>query len=331
MQIDIKAKEVKPIRQTYSHLARRFGEDRPATRYQEGVMDIQAVNNFHYRPTWQTDKELYDPSRTAIVMEDFHRFLDPRQYYYGTYTMARAKQQASADQNFKFVEKRGLLSLIPEETSTKILSHVTPLRHYEWGANMNNYQICAMGYGAPITSAAAMHGSDRLGNAQYITRIALALTDNDTSVLDEAKETWLSAEAAQGLRKVVEDSFVVEDWFELFVAQNLAMDGLVHPLFFVKLEAELNAAGAATYTMLTEFIVDWYAESSRWVDKQIEVAVSESAANAALVQGWFDHWSAATAEALAPIANVLLSDGDAAMADLTASLKARAAKLGLSA
>ncbi len=330
MQIDIKAKEVKPIRHTYSHIARRFGEDKPATRYQEAVLDVQAVDNFHYRPTWQPDKELYDPTRTAIIMEDWYSFLDPRQYYYGTYTMARAKQQASADQSFKFVEKRNLLDQIPTDVKQTILDYVVPLRHYEWGANMNNYQICAMGYGAAITSAAAMHGADRLGNAQYITRIALALSDNDTSVLDNALAGWTDKTQWQGLRKLVEDSLVVQDWFELFVAQNLVMDGLVMMLFFEKLEAQLVAAGASTYAMLTEFIVDWHAESMRWVDKQISVAISESEANADLLNGWFAQWTDAAQGALAPLADALFDNGSEVISSITESLKSRAAKAGVS-
>ncbi len=329
MQIDIKAKEVKPVRQTYSHLARRFGEDRPATRYQEAVLDIQAVYNFHYRPTWQPDKELYDPTRTAITMEDWYSFLDPRQYYYGTYTMARAKQQASADQNFKFVEKRGLLDTLPEGARSQILDLVVPLRHYEWGANMNNYQICAMGYGAAITSAAALHGGDRLGNAQYITRIALALSGNDPEVVEKGLADWTGAEMWQGLRKVVEDSLVVEDWFELFVAQNLVMDGFVHPLFFGELEQRLSDSGATTYAMLTEFIVDWFGESSRWVDSQIATAISESEENAALVSGWFDKWYPEVEKAVAPLARAAFGDGDEVLAAIGGALKSRAAGTGV--
>lgn len=331
MHIDIKAKEVKPIRHTYSHIARRFGEDRPATRYQEAVLDLQPVDNFHYRPTWQPDKELYDPTRTAITMEDWYKFLDPRQFYYGNYTMARAAQQASADKNFEFVEKRNLLALVPAAAKETIVDFIVPLRHYEWGANMNNYQICAMGYGASITSAAAMHGSDRLGNAQYVTRIALALSDNDPAILDTGLSDWTDKDVWQGLRKVVEDSLVVDDWFELFVAQNLAMDGIVHELFFEHLEQKLNESGAATYSMLTEFIVNWKTESARWVDSQIAIAVEENAANAALVKGWYEKWFVATRQAVAPLAEAALDNGSEVMADITRTLEARAANVGAAA
>ncbi|MET0025683.1 MAG: aromatic/alkene monooxygenase hydroxylase subunit beta [Sedimenticola sp.] len=329
MQIDIKAKELKPVRQTYSHIARRFGEDKPATRYQEGVLDIQATEHFHYRPTWQPDKELYDPTRTALKMEDWYKFLDPRQYYYGNYCMARGKQQDSADQNFKFVEKRDLMSSLPEAVKEQVRQAVLPLRHYEWGANMNNTQICAMGYGTAITSAAMLQAADRLGNAQYITRIGLLLSGNDGAIVDETKALWMEDATWQGLRKLVEDSLVVEDWFELFVAQNLVMDGLVHPLLFGSLEKKLNAEGGSTYSMLTEFIVDWYGESKRWTDKQIAVATAESEENKQLVSGWFSKWLTAAQEGVAPLANAAFDDGQAVLAEAVEALKVRAAKNGV--
>jgi phenol hydroxylase P1 protein len=244
--------------------------------------------------------------------------------------MARAKQQESAESNFKFVEKRSLLSTLSEDTKQLIQNTIIPLRHYEWGANMNNYQICAMGYGAAITSAASLHGSDRLGNAQYITRIGLSLADNDVSAIDAAKIAWTDDEKWQGLRKVVEDSLVVDDWFELFVAQNLVMDGMVLPLFFQKFEEQMNASGATAYTMLTEFTTNWYTESSRWVDKQIAVATAESDANKQLVNGWFNNWIDEVEKALVPLAEASLENGAEALADIKATLLQRATKNGIS-
>ncbi len=329
MHIDIKARKIEPIRHTYSHVARRIGEGKTATRYQEAVFDLQPTENFHYRPTWQPDKELYDVTRTAIVMEDWYKFLDPRQYYYGNYVIARAAQQDSADKNFKFVEKRGLLALMPEEQRKKIKDYIIPLRHYEWGANMNNYQICSVGYGASITSAASLHGSDRLGNAQYITRIALALSENDTGILDDVKTDWLENKDWQGVRKLVEDSLVVEDWFELFVAQNLVMDGMVHELFFVVFEDEINKAGGSSYSLLTEFITNWKIETKRWVDKQISVACAESEENKKLVTAWFSAWLSETEKALAPLANGAVAGGADALDQVKQTLLARAKKCGI--
>ncbi len=329
MQIDIKAKTIKPVRQTYSHVARRIGEGKTATRYQEAIYDIQATENFHYRPSWQPGKELYDSTRTSLKMNDWYKFLDPRQYYYGNYCMTRAKQQVSSEQNFKFVKQRHLLSLIPDSTQQNIIDFILPLRHFEWGANMNNTQIAAMGYGAAITSTAMFNAGDRLGNAQYITQIALALSEDDSVILDEAKSTWLENSIWQGLRKIVEDSFVVEDWFELFVAQNLVMDGLIHPLFFDRFEHKLNEKGGSSYAMLTEFIVAWNTETSRWVDKQILIATSESEENKTLVSNWFNDWLKQAELAILPLANAAFENGETVFEEVKEALIKRAAKCGI--
>jgi phenol hydroxylase P1 protein len=194
---------------------------------------------------------------------------------------------------------------------------------------MNNMQICAMGYGAAITSAASLHAMDRLGNAQYITRIGMALSGGDSSATDAAKKDWLEKEQWQGLRKVVEDTFVVDDWFELFVAQNLVMDGLVHALFFDRLEKKLNEEGGATYSMLTEFIVNWNAESSRWVDKQVAVAVAESDANKKRVSDWYNKWLQEMTTALMPLADAAFDNGADVLTEVKQALDQRAKKIGI--
>ena len=329
MHIDIKAKKIKPIRETYSHVARRIGEGKPATRYQEAVFDLQAVDNFHYRPTWQPEKELYDETRTALKMDDWYKFLDPRQYYYGNYCMARAKQQISSEQNFKFVKQRNLLAVLPDSVKQQITEYILPIRHYEWGANMNNTQICAMGYGASITSAAMFNAGDRLGNAQYITQIGLALSEDDSEIIDQAKSDWLDKDIWQGLRKIVEDSFVVDDWFELFVAQNLVMDGFIHPLFFNHFEQKSNKEGGASYAMLTEFIVNWDTETSRWTDKQITVATKESEENKVLVSKWFSSWLVEAEKAILPLAEAMFDNGAEVLEEIKQSLLKRASKNGI--
>src|SRR6218665_1452671 len=110
MHVDIQTTSVKPIRQTFSFIARRMGADKPASRYQEATIDMQPEVNFHYRPLWEPDRALYDKRRTAIVMQDWYSFKDPRHFYYGVYVMARAKQQDATDKQYEFVEKRQLLT-----------------------------------------------------------------------------------------------------------------------------------------------------------------------------------------------------------------------------
>lgn len=70
MQIDLRTVTIKPLRHTFDNIARRIGADKPASRYQEGTLDMQQTANFHYRPTWDPEHDIYDASRTAIKMAD---------------------------------------------------------------------------------------------------------------------------------------------------------------------------------------------------------------------------------------------------------------------
>ncbi len=330
MKLDIRTSNLKPRRQTYAHIARRFGEDRPATRYEEAVLDLQATNNFHYRPTWDPEHELYDKARTAIAMEDWYALTDPRQYYYGTYNISRSKMRQVTESNFDLVEKRDLLGTVDAGWKKTIEETLIPMRHYEWGANMNNFYVADFGYGTAITSAAAFQAADRLGMAQLISNIGLALDDSTGKSLDAAKTLWLEADFWQPARRAVEDSFVVKDWFETFVAQNLVLDGVFHPLVFSAIDRAGLDKGGMALSMLTEFAIDWFADSSRWVDAVTKRAAAESGENKALLSKWAAEWKGRAVEAAHPVAVNALGEGaSTAVKEIVDALEARFAKLGL--
>ena len=327
MQIDIKTDNVEPIRNTFAHVARRLGADKVASRYQEGTLDIQSEMNFHYRPLWDPDHEIFDRDRTAIKMEDWYAFRDPRQYYYGTWTIARSRQQDSMERNFSFVEKRELFNGLNDEWRQRVAAVMLPLRHLEYGANLNNTYITAYGWGTAITQAANFAAMDRLGIAQYLSRIGLVMDGNSGELLDAAKRDWTEGETWQPLRRLVEDLLVVDDWFELYVAQNFALDGLLYPLIYQRFDQEMAANGGAAIAMLTEFMVDWFAEHNRCVDAFLKVAAAESAENKALISEWSRKWSARAAEALLPLANLAVGDqGLTAVAELQDALQTRGKK-----
>ncbi|THF60375.1 ferritin family protein [Pseudothauera rhizosphaerae] len=327
MQIDLRTVEIKPLRQTFDHLAERFG-DKPATRYQEGTYDIQQTWLYHYRPTWEPDLEIFDERRTRIRMKDWYDFKDPRQYYYGAYTIARAKQQEAADSAFAFAVENGMVEALPERSRELMLQFLVPARHAEWGANMNNMFMSAYGYGTAFEAACNYAAMDRLGIAQQISRIGLALGGEEA--LHAAKELWLRGASWQPLRRYLEDSFVVKDWFELFVAQNLVLDGLLYPFLYRHLRTLISADGNAFHGLATKFMSDWDSEATRWVDAIVKTAVAESAENKLLVSEWaFDYFGRGT-EALAALAVAAFgSDAEAVVGVITDELKARLQKLGI--
>lgn len=329
MTLDIKSVDIKPIRQTYGHVARRIGENKAATRYEEATYDLQPTTNFHYLPTYDSNFEIYDERKTAIKMSDWYKFLDPRQYHYSNYVITRAKQQEVAEQNFSFIEKRELLLTMPQNIKEQILKCIVPLRHYEWGANMNNLQLVSESYGSAFANATTFHSEDRLGMAQYITKIGLLLGENEASYLDEAKDIWLNNDSWQGLRKMMEDSFVVKDWFELHVIQNIIMDSFIHPLFFDAYEKEISSKGGNIQSMMTEFMSIWFEESNKWTDKTINVAVSESLENKEIITKWVNKYIPLMEEAILPLAKNLVEEPDSTIKLIKDNLINRLNKNGL--
>lgn len=326
MNIEIKTTTAQPLRHTYANLQRRFG-DKPASRYQEASYDIEATTNFHYRPLWDPQRQLNDPSRTAIRMVDWHAVTDPRQYYYGAYVQTRARMQEATEHAYGFCEKRGLLSRLPEALRNKILRYLVPLRHAEMGANMNNSGIAGDCIAATMTQMHIYQAMDRLGIGQYLSRIGLLVGEGSADALDQAKGYWMDDPIWQGLRRYVEDSLVIKDWFELTLAQNLLLDGMSYPLMFQRFDQQLGEEGAGDVSMLTEFMRDWYAESIRWVDAMLKVVLAESADNRELIQAWVDVWEPRAYAALQPLAEA--ATGQAALDEVRAALAVRLQKLGL--
>lgn len=326
MSVEIKTNTAETLRHTYGNLQRRFG-DKPASRYQEASYDIEATTNFHYRPLWDSQRQLNDPSRTAIRMADWHAVTDPRQYFYGAYVQTRARMQETTEHAYSFCEKRSLMNRLTEALQHKILRCLVPLRHAEMGANMNNSSIAGDCIAGTMTQLHIYQAMDRLGIGQYLSRIGLLLGEGGGAALDQAKAYWMDDPIWQGLRRYVEDSLVIKDWFELDLAQNLLLDGLTYPLMYQHFDRQLGEEGAADLSMLTEFMRDWYAESTRWVDAMLKVVLAESEENRAHAQAWVNVWEPRAYEALIPLAEV--ATGHDALDEVRAALATRLHKLGL--
>lgn len=327
MTIEIKTAKMDSIRNTFGHIKRRFG-DKPATRYQEATYDVASQVNFHYKPLWDQEHELNDPNRTAVVMEDWYALKDPRQYYYGTYVQKRAVMQENAESNFTFFEKRDLASNLSEDVRAALIKYLIPLRHVEHTANLNNmYCTSYANYCTAVAQATLFEAMDRLGAAQYFSRIGLLLDGNTGDSLPESKAEWMNNPIWQGVRAYCEQTLVIKDWFETFIAQDIVLDTLLNDLFYKQFDAWLNQQGGRDISMLTEFMSERAAESQRWSDSVLKTVCAESEANANQVKSWISTWRIRAQAALEPLASDML--GDNALADAFAALEARLKKIGI--
>lgn len=329
MELNIASVEIEPKRHTFGHVARRLGEDRPASRYEEAMYDAQPTENFHYRPQWEPEFEIYDKNRTEIKMNDWYDLLDPRKFHYMSYVSTRASQNAGNEQSFEFIDKRGLVNFVKKENLQKVYEFLTPLRHYEYGGNMNNLAIVDRVYGTAMMSACLFQAEDKLGMAQHISKIILLLSDNDVEKLDTGKDDWLNCSKWQGLRKAVEDSLVVKDPIRLFIKQNVVFDGFVIPLMVNEFSKEMAKNEEMVVPMLTEFITTWYEETIKWLDSVTKVMASESAENKDLLTKWIKEDIEIMQNAMEPLAT-FSSNSKELVASVKLELVERLNKCGLS-
>ena len=152
-----------------------------------------------------------------------------------------------------------------------------------------------------------------------------------TEALSEAKQQWMESQNWQPLPRLVEDTLVVRDPFEAFVAQNVAIEGLLYPLVFDAVVDGIWAQnGGAPISMLAQFITDWSVEETKWVDSVVKIAAAESTQNASIIAEWANKWSSRAAAALLPpVAAVLGSDADALVSQTVETLNARLTKAGI--
>lgn len=328
MTIEIRTNNVEPLRQTYAHVARFQGADKPASRYLEGTIGLQMETNFHYRPIWAPEYEIFDKRRTAVTAEDWYRYKDPRQFYYGTYTITRSRQGETITRDFDFLEQQGLLANLDTDARQKALDFLIPLRHLEWGANMNCCTVLDYGWGAAVTQPFMFDSMDRLAMAQQLTRIAMLMVEDVEPLLDQVRTTWTDADHWQPLRQLVEETLVIEDWFELFIAQKVAIDSLVLPLAYQQLVPNIDAS--AGLPLAVNFMNDWLKEGQKWIDALVKFAVKENPQNSALIRDWSEQWVNRTTEALSPWVDAALGNcGADLLASQRQQLTARLKKSGV--
>ena len=322
MTLEIKTSSVQPVRQTYAYIERRFG-NKPATRYQEVSFDIQGETNFHYLPLWKPEKTLNDKTHTALEMQDWYAFKDPRQFYYGAYVQHRARLQETAENNYAFFEKRHLVVNFSDEVKEKIITALLPFRYVEQTANLHMMSGSAYGYGTVITQACIFAAMDRLGMAQYISRIGLMIAGNGTEALDQAKDSWMNDAAWQPLRRLCEVSLTEQDWFKLYLLQNLLIDTMLQALVYGELDQWLVENNARDLAMLTEFMQECMSDLRKWSDSVFKTAAAESEQNKALMQSWLDELLPQVKAAFEAWASVALGQAnvDSAMSLLAERIK----------
>lgn len=288
---EIRTQAVEPIRNTFQNLIDRFG-DKPASRYQEGTYDMQATENFHYRPLWDPEHDIFDPDYSAVKLTDPYSYTDPRQYYYQTYVTNRADHYEAFGKDLKYIEQRDLFSRLPENWHAFVTHAIVPLRHYESGGQLVFINGSRFAWGTTISQAAAYESMDRVGNAQLLSMIGLAMGGGSGDKLAEAKRFWLEQPSLQGLRELIEQALVEPDWVSGVLAVELT-DAQLYPLLFQHCDARALFRGAMAYSLLAQHFSRWYVDHQKWLTALLKAWVGDPQygdANRKALGAMVDRW-----------------------------------------
>lgn len=306
MQYELRYQVIEPKRNTYQYLIDRYG-DQPASRYLEASIDVEPRENFHYRPTWAPDRELYDARFSALRLTDPYTFTDPRQYYYSTYVSARASHHEEFANTLDYIQKRDLLAKMSAAWRTVVATAVVPLRHYESGAQLTTVAGARFANGTTIEQCCTFAAFDRIGNAQQLSRIGIALGAGTADILTAAKREWLEGAHLQPLRELLEHAMVADDWAEGVLAVDL-VDSFIYPLVFAGLDEVALTGGGAAFSLLAQHFASWYADQRRWLDALQTVWATDpdhGEANRAELQRIQDTWLPQAQQAAMAVAKAI--------------------------
>ncbi|WP_375504548.1 phenol 2-monooxygenase [uncultured Jatrophihabitans sp.] len=264
MQYELRYQVIEQKRQTYQNVIDRFG-DQPASRYLEATLDVEPRENFHYRPTWAQDRELYDERYSALRLTDPYAYTDPRQYYYTPYVTNRAALHDEFGKTLAYLEERELLARMPAGWRAVLASVVIPLRHYESGAQLITVAGARFAYGTSLEQCCTFAAFDRIGNAQMLSRVGLALGVGTADILTTAKQEWLESEHLQPMRRLVEEIMIVDDWAEGVLAVDI-IDSLLYPLLYTGLDERALLEGAGAYSLFAQHLSTWFKDQRKWLD-----------------------------------------------------------------
>ncbi|MBS4730317.1 phenol 2-monooxygenase [Mycobacterium sp. SM1] len=300
---EIRTQAVEPIRNTYQNLIDRFG-DKPATRYQEGTYNMQAMENFHYRPLWDPQHEIYDPDYSAVKLADPYSYTDPRQYYYATYVANRATHYEAFANDLKYIEQHDLFDRLPENWHAFVAHAIVPLRHYESGAQLAFINGARFAWGTAVAQPAAFASMDRVGNAQLLSLIGLAMGGGSGDKLAEAKRFWLEQPSLQALRELAEQALVEPDWVSGVLAFELT-DAQLYPLLFRHTDDRALFRGAMAYSLLAQHFSRWYTDHQKWLTALLKAWVEDPSygqANRKALGAMADRWYPQACEAVRRLA-----------------------------
>ena len=234
-----------------------------------------------------------------------------------------------------YINKRDLLARLPQDWHAALAEVILPLRHYECAAELVSVNGGRFAYGTTIEQCLSYAAFDRIGLAQNLSRIGIALGGNSDELLISAKTAWMEDADLQGLRRLAEELIVEKDWAIATYVLDLT-DQLIFPLLTGNLDEAALLAGAGSYSLLAQHFGTWYVDQRKWVDALLAAWLADpehGSGNAAVLAGAAQRWLPKVRDAVGAFASAVDRRVDvgarAAVADLTKAAEEKLTTSGI--
>lgn len=314
--------------------------------YEEVTIRQQPYLHGHYRNKYDPrDYDIFDPRYTRLKCSDWEGFRDPKKFWYTTYVSNRKKLAEEVENGFEYAKQLQVIENLEPQWVNALRDLYTPLRHLEYGENVQMQYVIRYALGTPIEQCATFQAYDKTGRAQWISLWAMNMEAHHGDFLAHGKDILLNEPAYQPLRSYVEEILVTEDWAEVLVAENLTFDLLLGNLMYREFNKEAMKHGDTHLSILNLTIqkqMDWHRDwafslfgylakdsaESRWDylkslgyenwpgDYRWGLTLSdpretpeEKLSNAEIIEGWVNKWYPKAFEAVLSLSTLFEKHG----------------------
>ena len=230
--------------------------------YEDVTVRMQPYVHMHYRHIYDDkDFDIYDPRYTRLKSSDWEAFRDPKKFWYTPYVNNRKKMAEEIENGFNYAQQLGVIENLSSQWADALRDLYTPLRHLEYGENVQMQYVIRYALGSAIEQCATYQAYDKTGRAQWISQWAMNMQEHHGEFLSHGKEVLLNEPAFQPLRRYVEEILVTDDWAEVLVAENLTLDLLLGNLMYREFNQEAIKQGDTHLSIMNLVIakqLDWH-------------------------------------------------------------------------
>lgn len=324
--------------------------------YEEVTLRQQPYVHMHYRNNFdERDYDNFDPRYTRLKSSDWEAYRDPKKFWYTTYVNNRKKMAEEVENGFNQAQELGVIGNLSPQWVEALRDIYTPLRHLEYGENVQMQHVIRYALGSAIEQCATFQAYDKTGRAQWISQWAMNMQEQHGEFLKHGKEVLLNEPAFEPLLKYVEEILVTNDWAEVIVAENLTLDLLLGNLMYREFNKEAVKQGDSHLSVMNLVIakqLDWHRDwafalfkllaedkaESRWdylkalgyedwegdyrwgrTLSDPRETPEETMSNLEIIQEWIDKWYPKAFEAVLALAPLFEKHG--IEIDLPATLK----------